>query len=222
MLNMRTALVVVALLTPSIAAAHAVLTDPPPRTTALKAGPCGAAGSTRGTNVTTYMAGSTITVKWNETIDHPGHYRISLDMDGQDFVVPPTANDSTEGMTNVIKDLIPDIQGGTLPRPYTYELTLPNMACTNCTIQMIQMMTDKPPYTTDAASDDIYYQCADITIVTANAPDAGVGDMPDAGDGGGSNNGSGQGGELSGGCSTGSGAGALALLALVGLRRRRR
>ncbi len=201
------------------------LTYPPPRTTSLKAGPCGAAGSTRGANVTTLMAGSTITVKWDETIDHPGHYRISFDTDGQDFIVPLTANDSTMGLENVVADLIMDIQGAPLPdapRPYTFDVTLPNIECTNCTLQLIQMMTDKPPYTTDAASNDIYYQCADITLV-ANAPDAGTGSMPDAGmDEGGSNNPGN--GEISSGCSTGNptGIGALALLGLVGLRRRRR
>lgn len=186
----------------------------------LKQGPCGVAGSVRGTNVTTLAPGSTITIKWNETIDHPGHYRISFDMDGNDFIVPPTANGSTEGMTNVIKDLIPDIQGGTVPRPYTFDFTLPNMECANCTLQVIQLMTDKPPYTTDAASDDIYYQCADITLAT-NAPDAGVQDTPDAGMGsGGSDNGGG--GSVSGGCSTGNATGLVALVGLLGLRRRRR
>lgn len=219
---MRSALVIAAgLLTPSIALAHVALTYPPPRTASLKDGPCGAVGSVRGTNVTTLQAGSTITVTWNETIDHPGHYRISFDMDGQDFIVPPTANDSTDGMENVIKDLIPDIQGGTVPRPYTFDVTLPNVECSNCTLQLIQMMTDKPPYTTDANSDDIYYQCADITLVANNAPDAGTNAAPDAGTDEGSGNNTG-GGEISSGCSTGNATGLLALVALVGLRPRRR
>lgn len=218
---MRSALIAACLLTPSIAFAHIALTYPPPRTTSLKAGPCGAAGSVRGTNVTTLAPGSTITVKWNETIDHPGHYRISFDMDGNDFVVPPTATGSTEGMTNVVKDLIADIQGGTVPREYTYDLTLPNMECTNCTLQVIQLMTDKAPYTTDAASDDIYYQCADITLTANTQPDAGVQPMPDAGDTGGSDN-NGGGGTVNGGCSTGNATGLVALVGLLGLRRRRR
>jgi uncharacterized protein (TIGR03382 family) len=221
---MRSALIVAAVvLTPSIVLAHASLTYPPPRTTSLKVGPCGAAGSVRGTTVTTLTKGSTIKVKWNETIDHPGHYRISFDTDGQDFIVPPTATGSTEGMTNVVKDLIVDIQGGTLPRPYEFDLTLPDIECNNCTLQMIQLMTDKAPYTTDAASDDIYYQCADITLVAANtAPDAGMVVTPDADPGTGSGSGSNNGGEISGGCSTGNATGLLALLGLVGLRRRRR
>jgi uncharacterized protein (TIGR03382 family) len=219
---MRSALVAACLLVPSVAFAHIALTYPPPRTTSLKQGPCGVAGSVRGTNVTTLAPGSTITVKWNETIDHPGHYRISFDADGQDFIVPPTANGTTEGMTNVVKDLILDVQGGTVPRPYQFDITLPNMECTNCTLQVIQLMTDKPPYTTDAASDDIYYQCADITLAAPSSmPDAGMAAMPDAGNDMGS--GSGGNGEINGGCSaTGNASGLLALVGLVGLRRRRR
>jgi MYXO-CTERM domain-containing protein len=218
---MRSALIIAAgLLTPSIAFAHASLVYPSPRTTELKTGPCGAAGSVRGTNVTTLTAGSTIKVKWTETIEHPGHYRISFDPDGQDFYTPQSFVENTEGQLNVIDDLIPDI-AGTAPHAYELDITLPNMECTNCTLQMIQMMTDKAPYTLPPNSDDIYYQCADITLTSANtAPDAGMVTTPDAGDMG---SGSGSGNpEISGGCSTGNGAGLLALVGLVGLLRRRR
>jgi uncharacterized protein (TIGR03382 family) len=141
-------------------------------------------------------------------------------MDGQDFVVPPTGNDSTEGMPNVVKDLIEDIQGPPLPgapRPYQQDITLPDTACDNCTLQLIQIMTDNNTY--DPAV-DVYYQCADITLVANNAPDAGMNAAPDAGtDQGSGNNG---GGEISSGCSTGNATGLLALVGLLGLRRRRR
>jgi MYXO-CTERM domain-containing protein len=208
------------LLVPSLAAAHIALVDPPPRTASLKAGPCGAAGSVRGTNVTTYRPGQTITVKWNETIEHPGHYRVSFDPDGQDFSVPPDFNtDTGPADPLVIKDLIPDV-GGVLPqggRPYSFDVTLPDMECTNCTLQVIQMMTDKPPY---GDGNDIYFQCADITLANdAPMPDAGVDPMPDSGGSNGNN-----GGTTSGGCSVG-GAGSAAgwplALALLGLVRRR-
>jgi uncharacterized protein (TIGR03382 family) len=230
--RMRSA-VAVALLTvaSSTAAAHAVLTYPPPRsTTEIKDYPCGALNSTRGANVTTLAPGSTLTVQFKETIEHPGHYRISFDLDGQDFVTPPDATSSTEGMTNVVKDLIPDVTG-TIPvggRPYTVDIALPNMQCTNCTLQLIQMMTDKPPYTANAdpaGADDIYYSCADIILAT-NAPDAGTQvTPPDASIEDPGSNGRPPSSE-SGGCSAGgSGAGlssALALLGFAGWRRRRR
>lgn len=224
---MRWILATALTLTPSLAAAHIALVSPAPRTSSQKAGPCGAAGSVRGANVTTLAPGATITVSWKETIDHPGHFRISFDNDGQDFVVPPNATATTEGMENVMVDLIADVQGGGLPaggRPYTQDITLPDIECENCTLQIIQLMTDKPPYTlpTDAGgSNDIYYQCADIRLAAGTpppdpnpdpdpVPDPDPADPDPTGDDG-------------GGCSTGGGAGlAFGALALVGLRRRRR
>jgi len=219
-------------LVPSVAAAHAVLTYPPPRSdTAIKDFPCGPLNSTRGANVTTLAPGSVVTVQFKETIEHPGHYRISFDSDGQDFFTPPDATSSTEGQLNVVKDLILDLTGAVPAggRPYTVDITLPNIECTNCTLQLIQMMTDKAPYTANAdpaGADDIYYSCADI-VLAANAPDAGTQTTgPDAGiDEDPDNNGR-PGSQESGGCSAGgSGAGlssALALLGFVIASRRRR
>jgi hypothetical protein len=225
MAGMRTLACLGFLLVPSLAAAHVTLTYPPARATEQKAQVCGAANSVRGTNITTLEAGATITVTWLETIDHPGHYRVGFDLDGQDFPIPATATTDTTGLPNVIQDMIPDLQGP-LPaggRPYSFELTLPNMPCDNCTLQLTQLMTDKPPYTTDPASNDIYYQCADIRLVMpGQLPDAGTGgggggNNPDAGTGGGTNP-----DQLSGGCAAGGGALGLGVgLALLGLRRRR-
>ena len=49
-------------------------------------------------------------------------------------------------------------------------ITLPNMTCENCTLQVIQMMTDKTPY---GDGNDLYFQCADIALRTnAPTPDA--------------------------------------------------
>lgn len=118
---------------------------------------------------------------WLETVDHPGHYRISFDLDGSDFFIPPNTTATTVGLDpTVMIDLIPDVQGN-LPiagRMYMQEITLPNVECANCTLQVIQLMTDKPPYTTDTLSDDVYFQCADIQLSNSAPPpvmvDAGV------------------------------------------------
>ena len=159
---------------PSLAAAHIQMTFPPPRTLDQKNRPCGGLNSVRGANVTVLAPGATIEVRWNETINHPGHYRISFDVDGQDFIIPPTANGSTEGMLNVIEDLIADRATTPGNNAYTQMITLPNMTCENCTLQLIQLMTDKPPYTVDATSDDIYFQCADVALRAPGGPDAGT------------------------------------------------
>lgn len=176
----------------SSAAAHIALTSPPPRTADQKAGPCGAAGSTRGSTVTSFAPGEVITVEWNETVDHPGHYRISFDDDGNDAFQNPNTPD--DNFPSTLVDQIAD--GGT---HYTQTVTLPSTPCTNCTMQLVQVMTTAVPY------NSFYFQCADITIGGDPAPDN----------------------DVDGGCSIGSGGSggsSLGVLVLVGLllRRRRR
>ncbi|NVB85804.1 MAG: lytic polysaccharide monooxygenase [Kofleriaceae bacterium] len=230
---MRWLLLIGALVVPAgIAEAHIHLTNPLSRTDLptgdQKEQHCGVLNQQRTTRVTTYKPGQTITVTWQETINHPGHFRIAFQPNGDIFGIPEAGagaggfpDKDLTGMTDgnngsiVLKDMIAD---GTLQT----DITLPNMECSNCTLQFIQVMTDKPPYTTDAASDDIYFNCADIVLAT-DAPDAGPsGGGADGGTGSGSNNNNQA--EIGGGCSAGGGAGgtvALALLGLVGLRRRR-
>lgn len=150
--------------------AHIQLDEPTQREGAQKAGPCGAANSTRGSDITALTGGSSFTVKWRETINHPSHYRISIDLDGQDGFEDPASQDDFFTNDLVLADNIAD--GGT---PYETTITIPNMDCDNCTLQLIQVMYDKPPY---GDGNDMYYQCADITITAdPNAPDMGGTDM---------------------------------------------
>ena len=142
------------------ASAHIALVDPPPRHPMLKLGPCGAGpGDLRGDIITTFQGGQTIVVKWTETVDHPGHYRISFDADGQDDFGDPASFDELNSNPAVLVDGIADKQGAN--QMYEQQITLPEISCDNCTLQVIQMMTDKPPY---GDGNDIYYQCADIVI----------------------------------------------------------
>lgn len=214
----------VGLAAPSVASAHIQLMDPVPRTTMQKEQHCGDPTAPRRAP-RVLVPGSKFTVMWLETVDHPGHYRISFDLDGSDFFIPPNTTATTVGLDpTVMIDLIPDVQGN-LPiagRMYMQEITLPNVECANCTLQVIQLMTDKPPYTTDTLSDDVYFQCADIQLSNSAPPpmvDAGV---PPAGDASTTDPGA-----TNGGCSAsgGGGGGSLALVALglvVARRRRRR
>ncbi len=186
---MRTLLILVLL--SGTASAHITMTSPTPRTTDNKAGPCGATGSTRGSHVATFAPGEKITVEWDETIDHPGHYRIAFDSDGDDVFINPSTPDDNYPFT--LMDMIPDKEGG----HYTQAITLPTTLCDNCTLQLMQIMTTVVPY------DSFYYQCADITIA----------------EGGGSSGGGG--GSMGGcSTSSGSGAGAIVLLAGLFVRRR--
>lgn len=179
------------LLLSGTASAHVTLTSPAPRTTENKTGPCGV-GATRGTNVATFAPGEMITVEWDETVDHPGHYRIAFDNDGDDVFVNP--NNPNDNFAFTLMEPIADKVGG----HYTQSIKLPTTPCSNCTLQLMQIMTTQVPY------NSFYYQCADITI----------GD----GDGAGSEDG---GGGTTGGCSTTSGSGAGAIVVLAGLLARR-
>jgi hypothetical protein len=148
---MRSALIVAGLLVSGTASAHIAMTVPAVRTADQKTGPCGAAGSTRGTNVTTFAPGETIMVEWDETVDHPGHYRIAFDDDGNDFQNPNNPDDNFPG---TMQEPIVDKVGG----HYTQQITLPTTPCDNCTLQLIQVMTTSVPY------NSFYFQCADIRI----------------------------------------------------------
>lgn len=180
------------------ARAHVEIVAPLQRHAEMKAGPCGLAGGQRSDNVCELRPGAVITVEFEETVEHPGHYRISFDEDGVDDFVDPTDFDDYYTAPSVLLDEIPDrdVDVGGDPR-YTVQVQLPDVECTNCTLQLIQVMDDKPPWGPEGGR-DIYYQCADL-VLSRSAPatpapgcradsppqaDAGPTGQPDAGPGG--------------------------------------
>ncbi|MEZ4363531.1 MAG: SCE4755 family polysaccharide monooxygenase-like protein [Kofleriaceae bacterium] len=237
------ALTLIILAAPISASAHIHMIKPTPRVDSIggdanaqKSKYCGSPGYSRAAHperVTQFKPGATIRVMWEETISHPGWYRISFQPNGEAFTVPPpvgnggfpTADetgvtDPATGST-ILLDRITDGVPGAMQMA---DITLPNIECDNCTLQFTQFMTDKAPYTNDALSDDIYFNCADLTLSNTApdpAPDAGPVDAgPDAG------NPAQDDGTLRGGCSAGGstalgGFAAFALLGLVGFLRRR-
>jgi hypothetical protein len=203
---MRPAQVLVAVLACAAAApvaAHIQLVDPPARTgTAAtpdfinqKAAPCGVAG--RSTSVTRLPAGATITVRFDEVINHPGEFRIAFDEVGDDDLAPPAWDGMTwispPGVT-LLAEHVPDLAAGVTRGEV--QVTLPDVACTTCTLQLVQVMTDKPPFTGD---DDFYFMCADLVLEGSSSPPPPPASAPDGGNPGG------------GGCGT-PGAGLLGLL----------
>ena len=207
------------------AAAHIELLAPAKRVSGLKTGPCGERDSVRGDDVCELRPGATITVAWDETVDHPGHYRIAFDQDGDDDFFDPASFEDVSGGPGVLLDGIADRDVGGDDRRYTQEITLPSVECDNCTLQVVQVMTDKAPY---GDGNDLYYQCADI-VLSESAPE-----VPAAGctaDGEGGDDGVTDGdGDDGGGCAAGRGDGAPGawLIAAIGaaiaagLRRGRR
>ncbi len=238
------------------ASAHLEVLDPPPRygRRDIKEAPCGIAGGVRGDSVRRYAGGETLEIRIDEFIDHPSHYRVALDLDGDDGLTDPfcIANcDDGRQPTPEFEDRFDDpgvMVLGNFPdeadAEQTLTVTLPDVDCERCVLQVMQIMYDKRPYTppgTTPAGNDNYYQCVDIAITRTAASDAGpvdagpdedagadVGAARDAGpriDAGSRDSGGGDGGPPSddGGCSVGASGSAwpFALVALLAWRRRR-
>lgn len=148
---------------PTLAFAHIALLEPPARYSRdfVKAGPCGHAENPPGEVQATYVAGDTIAVRWDEFIGHPGHFRVSLSAVGDGAFVDPAGYDDLYVADNVLLDDIEDPDGR---REHEVQITLPVVECDACVLQLVQVMTDKPPWGPDGGN-DLYYQCADIRLV---------------------------------------------------------
>jgi len=155
----------------------------------IKAPPCGVADAPRGTNVYKYKPGATINIKVLENIPHPSYFRVSFDDDGDDdFVIPtgtagehgdcggnehcgPGKEDFCSNDTVLLDNL--DLHPSGPSKTYTWSITLPDVECTNCTLQIIQMMNDFAPFHTPAEypDADIYYHCIDLEL-SNDAPES--------------------------------------------------
>ena len=97
----------------------------------LKDGPCGKPDSVRTSNVTTFAPGETIEVRWDEYVDHPGHFRIAFDADDDnDFIDPATMMEFNSNAA-VLMDNIQDTVGGET----SVQVTLPDIECDSCTFK---------------------------------------------------------------------------------------
>ncbi|MBK8941439.1 MAG: hypothetical protein IPM79_28495 [Polyangiaceae bacterium] len=176
---------------PSVASAHTVLVNPEPLTTNddAKTPSCGCTFDGTGLEcppdfqITNYEPGETITVTWNETINHSGDFRITF------IDKPPSEVTEADVEASTITMTIPDDQAGGLG---DVQLTLPLTPCDECTIQVRQFM--------EGAADPYYYTCSAISIGGGGGGQGGA-----AGTGGSNPVGSGGGGPTGSGGSTGSG-----------------
>jgi uncharacterized membrane protein YgcG len=225
MLRVRLLVILAIASLPATALAHLTVDYPVARYPAAeqKSEPCGRAGGTRSQNVTTFAPGETIAIELRETINHPSHFRVSFDDDGDDDFCYPASTTDFYTCPSVILDNIADDPAAA----QTIEFTFPDIECDNCTLQVVQVMYDKATIWGD---NDLYFNCSDIVLAAGGAPDAGPNNgTPDASVPGGPDSGGGGGGgnDLGGdGCSAGGGAsgagGALVLALLFVCRRRRR
>jgi hypothetical protein len=194
LLAMRRVLPVLSVLifVPGAAEAHIKLLEPASWTTEnflgdpQKESPCGGERGTPTGAVTQFRPGETITVRWEETIYHPGHYRIAFAMNRAELIDPVVTLDANQiSVSATIQDppVAPVLLDGLFPRTsqsgspgtvFEQQVTLPNMPCMGCTLQVIQFMAGHGP------PNYIYYHCATIDLVEDMPNDAGMIGEPDA------------------------------------------
>jgi hypothetical protein len=128
--------------------------------------------------VTTFHAGETISVQLQETVYHPGYFRIAFaktraaDATTTDFPNPPLSDPDnclfdkaavkTGAHDNVLADGLFMVEEQSAPgRSLMQDVKLPNEPCEDCTLQIVQVMEAHP------AQSCFYFHCADIAILPA-------------------------------------------------------
>jgi hypothetical protein len=171
-LSCTVALLVEGTLMSSLAMAHAsfdATMKPRSLSTNLKsadmtADPCaGIAATTDPAKRTVLIAGQKFTVKWNETINHTSKYRVAFSPNGTDSFTTILMDVNQFGNDALTPAMIPagtlqDKAGGA----YTYEITVPNTPCENCSLQLAQKMY------AGAGSTTPYVGCMDVRIVAGD------------------------------------------------------
>jgi hypothetical protein len=143
-----------------------------------KAGPCGGTNTDYGKPsyaVTQAVGGSRLHIKVVETIYHPGHYRVALAVNSPaELPVDPKATtmDSDRGPRSVSAEIqnpvqMPVLADGLFAHtakvdgPLETDVTLPNISCRRCTLQIIQFMAEHGVNNPGMFS---YHHCAAVQI----------------------------------------------------------
>ncbi|MEO5922645.1 MAG: SCE4755 family polysaccharide monooxygenase-like protein [Bryobacteraceae bacterium] len=170
------------LLAPESAIIESALGDP------QKLGPCGgASANAKGPAnpgmpsgiVTKAIGGSKLHIKVQETVYHPGHYRISLAVNSrEELPADPevTLRQSERGDQSVSAVIMnpvkpPVLVDGLWPHQAKMadaletDITLPNISCAKCTLQIAQFMAE---HGRNKDGDFTYHHCAELNI-TADA-----------------------------------------------------
>lgn len=147
-----------------------------------KAASCGAApGQTPMTTgaVTEVKGGSMLHLKVQETVYHPGHYRVALSvLDRAELPADP------EPTTTTVNGVVRSVSGKVDPNPkapvlvdnlwehheratpgmpfiHETDIKMPNINCDHCTLQVIQFMEE---HGLNPMGDFSYHHCADLKI----------------------------------------------------------
>lgn len=176
-----TACTLILLGTATPVAAHIELDAPAPRSNdgQNKWCPCGSGGDgsrdnagcaisdsdpERGPSSGTFAPGATVTLRWRETVGHTGRFRVSFDDNGAD---------QADFDANILAD-IADPAGGDgntgTGNQWSVDVTLPDRACSSCTLQLVQVMNGNPNDEVPSLfGTSTYYQCVDIEIAEGGA-----------------------------------------------------
>jgi MYXO-CTERM domain-containing protein len=143
-----------------------------------KAPPCGDDGSAVASGeVSVYKAGDVVTITIDETIFHPGHYRVALAMNDPAELPPepPVTPNNTPCGTAPIADppAFPVLADGIFLHtdpfdgPQSFDVVLPNdIACDDCTLQVIQFMSN---HGLNDPGGCYYHHCANLVIEPASS-----------------------------------------------------
>ena len=143
-----------------------------------KAAPCGGTNTDFGKPswaVTQATGGSALHIRVQETIYHPGHYRVALAVNSPtELPVDPKATtmDSDRGPRSVSAEIMSPVQPPVLADglfvhqakadgPFETDVTLPNINCRRCTLQVIQFMEQ---HAVNNPGMFTYHHCATVQI----------------------------------------------------------
>ncbi len=143
-----------------------------------KAGPCGGTSTDLGmpTNaVARLKGGQMLHIKVQETVFHPGHYRVALAVNSRDELPPDPdvkTRDTDKGPWSVSSPIasqpnIPVLADGLFVHttlqtsPFETDVQLPNISCDKCTLQIIQFMAE---HGYNKPGGYFYHHCAVLQI----------------------------------------------------------
>jgi hypothetical protein len=151
-----------------------------------KAGPCGGVTATATapanpgkptTTVTRVQGGQKLHIKVQETVFHPGYYRVALAVNGRDELPKDPeviTKQSDRGAWSVSGKIVypptPPVLADGLFQHTTRvagtgeleaDIEIPNITCAKCTLQIIQFMAD---HGLNRDGDYSYHHCAELNI----------------------------------------------------------
>lgn len=143
-----------------------------------KLGPCGGTSADSGTPTNAIgkvRGGDKVHLRVQETIYHPGHYRVALAVNSRAELPPDpevTTRETERGPWSVSAVIqnppqVPVLADGLFvhtarpTEPFETDIQLPNITCEKCTLQIVQFMAE---HGLNKDGGYTYHHCADLQI----------------------------------------------------------